>query len=129
MADQFLSTEWAQAATEALARHSEFSSAMIDTGVSMQFEVGDTPPGANPAYYLRVADGRAAIEIGTLDDPDVTVTTDYLTASSISQGSLNLQSAFFSGKLKVSGNLARLLLHQNALGHLATAVSSLEVDY
>lgn len=129
MAINFLSAEWAQAATEALAEHTPLSSAMVGMGVSMQFEVSDTPPDANSTYYLRVADGQAAIKIGAIDNPDVSVATDYVTASSISRGDLNIQTAFFSGKLKVSGNLARLLLYQTALGHLATAVSSLEVDY
>ncbi len=129
MATSFLSVEWAQAATQSLAEHTPLSSAMVGVGVSIQFEVSDTPPDANSSYYLRVADGHATIEIGAIDNPDISVTTDYATASSISKGDLNIQTAFFSGKLKVSGNLARLLLYQTALGHLATAVSSLEVDY
>lgn len=130
MHTKFLSTEWAQAATDALRRHIPFSTAIEGVGgVSMQFEVSDTPPGANSTYYLRVADGTAAIEIGTIKKADVSVTTDYGTAAAISKGDLNIQTAFFSGKLKVSGNLAKLMLHQSALGHLATAVSSLDVEF
>ena len=129
MATKFLSTEWAQAATDILSRHAPFSSAMEGMGVSLQFEVGDAPPGANSTYYLSVADGAAAIEIGTLKKADVSVATDYNTAAAISKGDLNIQTAFFSGKLKVSGNLAKLMLHQSALGQLAAAVSSLDVEF
>lgn len=129
MVTRFLSDEWAQAATEALTRQSSFSSATGGAEVSIQFEVSDIPDGANSTYYLRMADDQAAIEIGTVEKADVSVTTDYHTATAISKGDLNIQTAFFSGKLKVSGNLAKLLIHQTALGRLADAVSSLEVDY
>lgn len=129
MATKFLSTEWAQAATDILSGHTAFSSAIEGMGVSLQFEIGDAPPGSNSTYYLKVADGNAAIEIGTFKKADVAVTTDYNTAAAISKGDLNIQTAFFSGKLKVSGNLAKLMLHQSALGHLAAAVSSLDVEF
>ena len=129
MGTKFLSTEWARAATDILSRHTPFSSAIEGVGVSLQFEVSATPDGANSSYYLKVADGSAAIEIGTIKKADVTVATDYNTAAAISKGDLNIQTAFFSGKLKVSGNLAKLMLHQSVLGHLAPAVSSLDVEY
>lgn len=129
MGTKFLSTEWAQAATDVLGRHAPFASAIEGVGVSLQFEVSDTPPGANSTYYVAVDDGDAAVEVGTIKQADVSVTTDYDTAAAISKGDLNIQTAFFSGRLKVSGNLAKLMLHQTALGHLAVAISVLDVEY
>ena len=129
MGAKFLSAEWAQAASNVLVHHPGFSSAIEGAGVSLQFDVRDTPAGSDTRYYIKVTDGSAAIKIGAIRKPDVSVTTDYTTAAAISKGNLNIQTAFFSGKLKVAGNLAKLMLHQAALGHLADAVSSLDVDY
>ena len=129
MGAKFLSADWARAATNALAHHPGFASAIAGVGVSLQFSVTDTPDGSDASYYVKVDDGSAAVKMGAIKKPDVSVTTDYTTAAAISQGNLNIQTAFFSGKLKVSGNLAKLMLHQVALGHLSEAVSSLEVDY
>ena len=37
--------------------------------------------------------------------------------------------AFMTGKLKVSGNLAKLMMHQSAIAQWGAAVSSLDVEY
>ena len=129
MGVQFLSEEWAQAATNALSYHPGFASAIERAAVSIQFEVKDTPHGSDVSYYVKVAEGAAAVKIGSLRKPNASITTDYATAAAISKGELPLQTAFFSGRLKAAGNLAKLISHQSALGHLADAVSSLEIDY
>ena len=129
MGVKFLSPEWAQAASNALAHHAGFLSAIEGVGVSLQFEVGAGPEHSDTSYYVKVTNGSAVIKIGAIRKADVSVTTDYSTAVAISRGDLNIQTAFFSGQLKVTGNLAKLMLHQAALGHLAETVSSLDVDY
>ena len=129
MGVMFLSPEWAQAATDALTQHAGFASAIDGVDLALQFEVGDSPHSAQTSYYVKVADGSAAIKMGVLRKADVSVTTDYAVAAAISKGDLNVQTAFFAGKLKVAGKLAKLMLHQDALGHLAEAVSSLEIEY
>ena len=129
MGVKFLSDEWAQAAGNALSDHQGFSSAIQGVGVSLQFEIRDTPQGSDTSYYLDVTDEGSVIKIGALRKADVSVTTNYVTAAAISKGELNIQTAFFSGKLKVAGNLAKLMLHQTALAQLSDAVSSLDIDY
>ena len=59
----------------------------------------------------------------------MTVGESYETASAISKGDLNVQTAFMSGKLKVEGNLAKLMMHQNAIMQWQAATKDLEVDY
>ena len=129
MGARFLSPEWAQAATNALSYHPGFASAIEGAAVSVQFRVADTPEGGEVDYYVKVNNGAAVVEIGTLRKPDVTVTTNYNTAAAVSKGEMPLQNAFFSGRLKVSGNLAELISNQSALGFLADAVSALDIDY
>jgi putative sterol carrier protein len=64
-----------------------------------------------------------------LEDPDVTVKQSYDTATAISKGELNTQTAFMTGKLKVSGNLAKLMMHQSAVQQWGAAVADLDVEY
>ena len=129
MAARFLSAEWAGQVTAAVHDHPGFGSAVAGMEFSVQFEIDQVPDGNVASYYLDVGGDDASLEIGTLANPDLTVRTDYATAAAISQGTLKVQGAFFSGKLAISGNVAKLLLNQGALDHLADAVSGLEVEY
>lgn len=125
---RFLSEEWATAVQTALNEHPGFKSAMGNADLSLQFHVSDAPEG-DLAYFLRATNGSADLAIGSVDDADVTVGQTYETAAAISKGDLNTQTAFMTGKLKVSGNLAKLMMHQNAIGQWASAVRDIEVEY
>ena len=128
MGVQFLSAEWAQAANRAIGRQAEPTSATAED-LSLQFGVKEAPAGSEARYYVRIRDGSASIEIGTVDKPDVAVTVDYATACAISKGEMNIQTAFFSGKLTVDGNIAKLITQQRHIASLADAVSSVDIDY
>ena len=129
MGVKFLSEEWTQQTTDALNSHQSFASAVANITLSLQFTVTDTPNQSEVEYYVSVAEGAAVVSLGTIENADVSVSNDYTTASAVSKGELNMQAAFMTGKLKVSGNLAKLMMHQSALTHLASAVSSMDVDY
>ena len=129
MGVKFLSEEWTQQATDSLNRHDGFASAIENVDLGLQFKVTGTPDGGDVDYYVIVGGGSADVKLGESDNPDVSVANDYGTASAISKGELNMQAAFMTGKLKVSGNLAKLMMHQAALTHLAGAVSSMDIDY
>ena len=129
MGVKFLSEEWTQEATDTLNSHDGFASAIANIDMGLQFTVTEIPDGDDVNYSVVVGGGRAELQLGSTEGPDVTVSNDYATASAISKGELNMQAAFMTGKLKVSGNLAKLMMHQAALSQMATAVSSMEVDY
>ena len=78
---------------------------------------------------MAAEDGEAEVELGQLEDPDVTVGQNYETATAIAKGDLNVQTAFMSGKLKVEGNLAKLMMHQNAIMQWQAATKDLDVDF
>ena len=80
-------------------------------------------------YYLSAGGGNATVAVGDLDGADVTVKQSYETAAAIAQGELNTQTAFMTGKLKVSGNLAKLMMHQNAIAQWGAAIGELDVEY
>jgi len=128
VAVKFLSEEWAQAVTEALNSHDGFKSAIGNADLSLQFNVTEGPEG-DISYYLKASGGQAEVALGTLENPDVTVGQTYDTAAAISRGELNTQTAFMTGKLKVSGNLAKLMMHQSAIQQWGNAVEGIDVEY
>lgn len=125
---KFLSEEWASQVTTALNSHQGFKNAIGDADLSIQFGTTEAPDG-DVDYYLQAGGGKAKMAIGTLEGADVTVKQSYDTAKAISTGELNTQTAFMTGKLKVSGNLAKLMMHQSAVQQWGAAVSDLDVEY
>ena len=124
----FLSEEWASDVTAALNSHDGFKNAIGEAELGIQFSTTDAPDG-EVDYYLQAGGGSATMALGTLEGADVTVRQTYDTATAISKRDLDTQSAFMTGKLKVSGNLAKLMMHQGAIQQWGAAVSELDVEY
>ncbi len=125
---KFLSEDWANEVTSTLNSHEGFMNAIGAADLGIQFETEDGPDGP-VNYYLKSSGGSSTMALGDLEDADVTVKQSYDTASAISKGDLNTQTAFMTGKLKVSGNLAKLMMHQSAIQQWGAAVSELDIDY
>lgn len=125
---KFLSEEHFAAARDALAEDQGFQSAIANVDFSAQFNVQDGPDG-DIVYYLKVSDGEAETEIGPLEGADVTVSSDYETSQAISKGELNVQMAFMTGKIKVGGNVAKIMMHQNVINDYARVLSGLDIEY
>jgi putative sterol carrier protein len=125
---KFLSEDWASDVTTALNSHEGFKNAIGAADLTIQFNTADAPEG-EVDYYLRAAGGTTDLGLGSIENPDVTVKQSYDTAIAISKGELNTQTAFMTGKLKVSGNLAKLMMHQGAIQQWGNAVSTLDIDY
>lgn len=128
MAVKFLSEEWARAVTEALNSSEEFQRAAANQNVKIQQIVTDAPEGAGK-YYFELDDGKARIDVGEVADPEATLSQDYQTAVAISQRELNPQNAFMQGKLKIQGNMMKLMQLQGVLNAMPNALSQTEVDY
>lgn len=128
MAVRFLSEEWALNATAAFADRPGLGKALAGADLLIQFSVTETPEGTVD-YFILAEGGRAELSLGKRPDADVTLVSDYDTAVAVSKGELNIQNAYFSGKIDVAGNLAKLIKDRNAVLSLAEAVSSLKVEY
>lgn len=128
MSVKFLSPEWAAAVQEALNTDPGFRGAIGDADLGLQFHVTNTADG-DIAYYLRSSGGSTELSLGEVEGADVTVGQTYDTASAIAKGDLNSQAAFMTGKLKVSGNLAKLMMHQSAISQWQNATRDIEVEY
>ena len=126
---KFLTQEWLADLTETLNAHEGFSNAIKTVDLSLQFEVPDSPEGSLGSYSIAIAEGHAEAAAGDLEGADVTISNSYETAVAVSKGELNTQMAFMTGKLKVSGNMAKLMMNQAMLGQFATAASGMDVAY
>lgn len=129
MGVKFLSSNYMEAATATLAADHAFQTKLGDTRLGLQFEVDETPSGEAITYYLQVAEGSATMRLGELDAPDATIKSSLQTATAISRGELNVQMALMTGKIKVDGSMAVLMLNQGLLMQWAATMSHLEIDY
>ena len=109
---QFLTPEWIEAAKS----------------VRDQFDTGATPPAhsvrmnqvitevpfgdGDVNVHMDTSSGEVKIDLGHLDEPDLTVTLDYVTAKAIiveGNPQAGMQ-AFMAGKVKVQGDMTKLMV-------------------
>lgn len=126
---QFLTQDWLSELTETLNGHDGFKTAIANVELSLQFDVSDAPDGTEGRYFIDVADGSATCGAGDTDAPDATIANNYETAVAVSKGELNTQMAFMTGKLKVDGNMAKLMMNQAMLTKFAEAAAGLDIEY
>ncbi len=75
----------------------------------MQYVVTGGPDGDIHFYWV-LEDGKLIENnAGVLDDPELTLTQSYEDAKKIQTGELDAQAAFMQGRIKVEGNMAKLL--------------------
>nr|MBA2601885.1 SCP2 sterol-binding domain-containing protein [Actinomycetota bacterium] len=129
MAVKFLSEEWANEMTEKLNSSDEFKSAAGTQQVKLQQVVTDAPDGGETKYYFTLDGGQAQVGIGEVSDADATLTQTYETAAAITKSELNAQQAFMQGKLKISGNMMKLMQLQNVFNAMPKAAEGVEVEY
>ncbi len=126
MGVQFLSDEHLAAATAALNANDDFVASIANIDMGLQFHVTEAPSG-DIDYYLAVGNGTATMATGELDSPDVSISSTHETALSLFTGELNTQMAFMTGKIKVQGNMAVLMMNQGVINKWAATVADIDV--
>ena len=129
MAVKFLSDEWAQEMTNALNASDDFQSAASGQSVKLQQVITDTPDGGEQKYFFTLEGGKVQIGLGEITDAEATLTQTYETAVAITKQELNAQNAFMQGKLKISGNMMKLMQLQGVFNAMPKAVTDVEVEY
>ena len=132
----FLSPDWMNAA-RALRETMPRPDTAPPVAVRMNLVVTDTPFDSDVQGHVDTTDGEVVIEDGHLDGPDLTVTVDYETARAIfiDQDAAAAMQAFMGGRIKVDGDLTKMLAMQasaaapdaNAQG-LADALRDITAD-
>ncbi len=112
---EFLSDEWFSAVTALMAEHG--ADAPATTSMMLNMVVTDTPWGERQ-MHMGAVDGKAEMGQGHADGADVTLTTDYATAKDvfISGNQQAGMQAFMAGKVKVQGDMTKLMMAQQGGG-------------
>jgi len=75
----------------------------------MQYVVTGGPEG-DIKYYWVLENGKLLeSQLGEMSDAEVTLTQSYDDAKKIQQGELDANAAFMQGRVKVTGNMAKLM--------------------
>ena len=117
MAFPFLSSEWMDAARAIRAKYQD-QAPKITAVIRINQVITDVPFGDGTVKsYMDTSTGQMEVELGELENPDATVTTDWATARAIF--AMNDQAAamqaFMGGKIKVVGDMMKMMALQTAM--------------
>jgi hypothetical protein len=114
IAHPFLSDEWIEAA-RAIRAELEGKATVKPPPFRMNQVVTEVPFGSGTLEaHTDTTSGELVLELGHLDNPDVTVTLPYDTAKAllVDQDQQAAMQAFMSGKIKVEGDMMKLMALQ-----------------
>jgi putative sterol carrier protein len=120
MTYEFLSHEWMDAARTIREKYAD-QAAAVTTSIRMNQVITDVPESLHANGELRVymdtSSGAVVMEIGELETPDLTLTTDYATAKAlfVDQDQAAGMQAFMTGKIKVQGDMMKMMAMQTAM--------------
>jgi putative sterol carrier protein len=117
MAFPFLSSEWMDAARAIRAKYQD-QAPKITAVIRINQVITDVPFGDGTVKsYMDTSTGQMEVELGELENPDATVTTDWATARAIF--AMNDQAAamqaFMGGKIKVAGDMMKMMALQTQM--------------
>jgi len=119
---EFLSPEWITEMERAAAATLDGEAATVSLAIR---QVVTGPDGAALGdYVIRLEGGRLAVTAGPGAGSDVTFTADLDTAVALARGELDPQTAFMSGRVRVGGEVGRLLAAREALAALGDLFAS-----
>lgn len=128
MAVKFLSDEWLSEVESRLNGNETFQSAAKGQSARLQNEISGAP-GGDMAYGFVLDGGKVQLVKGAIENAEATLSQDYGTAVSMSKQEITGQQAFMQGKVKISGNLMKMMQLQGVFGAMPTALGDLEVEY
>ena len=117
MSHEFLSDEWMQAAREIRAKY-EGQAPKIAAVIRINQVITDVPFGSGEIKsFVDTSSGDMQMDLGELDSPDATVTTDWATARAmfaLGDQAAAMQ-AFMGGKIKVQGDMMKMMAMQTGM--------------
>jgi putative sterol carrier protein len=117
MTYQFLTEEWMTAAKAIREKYADQVPA-VTVSIRMNQVITDVPFGDGTVKsYLDTSSGSVEMELGELEAADLTVTTDYDTARKVfvDQDQAAGMQAFMSGKIKVQGDMMKMMAMQTGM--------------
>ncbi len=102
---QYLTQEWLDEARELAKDQPERPGA----STTIQYVVNSGPDGVIK-YYWVLENGRLLeSQLGEIAEPEVTMTLSYDDSVSIQRGELDPNAAFMQGRMKVTGNMGKVM--------------------
>ena len=116
---QFLSDEWFEVVEKLVEEHGADAPPLANVVVNLV--ITETPFGDERKMHMGARDGNGEWGVGHTADADVTLTTDYATAKQVfASGDPNAgMQAFMQGKVRVQGDMAKLMASQQGGGNPA----------
>ncbi len=117
MPHPFLSNEWMDEAKAIRARY-EGQTGKVSQSIKVNQVITDVPFGDGSVNsFIDTSSGDVVMDLGSLESPDVTVTTDYATAKAlfVDQDQAAAMQAFMTGKIKVQGDMMKMMALQTAM--------------
>lgn len=125
---KFLTDEWAAAVVAAVNGSDDVKAALAGVDLTIQ-QVVTGAPGGETKYWTKLRASGIDAAMGETSDPDVVITQDYDTAAAQDRGELNAQAAFMQGKLKITGNMGKLLQNQKAVSAMGPVLAEVPTEY
>lgn len=128
MTHAFLSDDWMVAAKAVREKYAD-QATKVTTSIKMNQVITDVPFGDGTVkLFLDTSSGDVVMELGAMETPDLTVTTDYDTARKVfvDQDQAAGMQAFMAGKIKVQGDMMKMMALQTAMpqDEIAKRISS-----
>jgi SCP-2 sterol transfer family len=118
MPSQFLSDEWMNEAKTIRAKY-EGQTGKVTQSIRINQVITDAPFGEDGVVksFIDTSSGEVVMDLGELESPDCTITTDYETARKIfvDQDQAAAMQAFMGGKIKVQGDMMKMMALQTAM--------------
>ena len=126
MSHPFLSPAWMEAAREIRAKYAD-QVTKVTTSIKMNQVITAVPQDVfaegTVKCFIDTSSGDVVMELGELEVPDLTVTTDYDTARKlfVEQDQAAGMQAFMTGKIKVQGDMMKMMAMQTSMPNDDTA--------
>ena len=121
MSHEFLSPAWMEAARAIREKYAD-QATKVTTSIRMNQVITDVPEGVNGGEtvlktFMDTSSGDVVMDLGELEGADLTVTTDYATAYKlfVEQDQAAGMQAFMAGKIKVQGDMMKMMAMQTSL--------------
>ena len=103
---KYLSQEWLDEG----AKLAEDQPERPGASARMQYVVTGVPGEGDVSYYWVLENGKLIeSKVGEIPDSDFTITTTYEDSKKIQDGELDANAAFMQGRMKVTGNMGKLM--------------------
>lgn len=103
---KFLTQEW----HDETRRMAEGQPERPGASARMQYVVTGGPGGEDVRYYWVLENGKLLESaVGDLEDSEITLTQSWADAVAIQKGELDPSAAFMQGRIRVTGNMAKLM--------------------